>query len=315
MNKLSNDELIALFPNIALDVLGKPTTYTPAYWRYGKKGSLVLDIDRGLWYDHEHSEGGNIKELLEGRLKLRMFSVLERILGKEYADTPPPISSKYVTNSRHTQASAQTKTKNKNKDYALKIWKEAVGITNTLAERYLMDERSLLIEKQSIDIIRFHPECPDGKEKHPALISLLRNIHTNEPQSIQRTFLNKYAQKIDKKTLGSSKDAVIKYASNDEVTMGLFLAEGLETGITFASYDFVPMWITCGLSGIGSFPLLEGITSLTICADNDDDTLRKPIHELGIRYQEAGREFTVFMPKKTGTDGNDLHKEIKNGKQ
>ena len=94
--------------------------------------------------------------------------------------------------------------------------------------------------------------------------------------------------------------------------MGLFLAEGLETGITFSTYTYEPIWITCGISGLGSFPLLEGINSLTVCADNDDDTLKKPIHELGIRYQEAGREFTVLMPKKKGTDGNDLHKEIIN---
>ena len=85
-----------------------------------------------------------------------------------------------------------------NVDYARRIWHEAKPIGSTLAQYYLFAQRGLLLDRD-IDwsgVLRFHPKLRlDGKNV-PGMVALMRDILTNEPLAIQRTFLTKEGRKI-----------------------------------------------------------------------------------------------------------------------
>jgi len=53
-------------PDAALALLGEPTQRTRQQWRWGRRGSLALEITgpkRGRWCDHETGEGGDMLQL------------------------------------------------------------------------------------------------------------------------------------------------------------------------------------------------------------------------------------------------------------
>ena len=56
------------WPAIAADVaralLGEPSTCTRTELRYGRKGSLSVDVVRGRWHDFETGEGGGVLDLV-----------------------------------------------------------------------------------------------------------------------------------------------------------------------------------------------------------------------------------------------------------
>jgi phage/plasmid primase-like uncharacterized protein len=69
------------------------------------------------------------------------------------------------------------------------IWRAAVDPRGTIVERYLKSRALELPDEAAFEAIRFHPACRMATESHPAMICLVRNIVTNEPQAIHRTAL------------------------------------------------------------------------------------------------------------------------------
>jgi putative DNA primase/helicase len=67
---------------------------------------------------------------------------------------------------------------------ALTIWTEAKDPRGTLVEGYLKSRKLELPDELTIGEIRFHQTCPFGAERLPAMVCLVRNIRTNEPQAI-----------------------------------------------------------------------------------------------------------------------------------
>jgi putative DNA primase/helicase len=60
-------ELRVRAPEIAAELLGKPSSRTGQEWRWGRKGSLAVVIAgarTGMWFDHEAGTGGGLVELV-----------------------------------------------------------------------------------------------------------------------------------------------------------------------------------------------------------------------------------------------------------
>ena len=53
-------DLAATMPAVARALLGEPVAglSTAKEWRYGRRGSLAIDVERGLWRDHQAGTGG-----------------------------------------------------------------------------------------------------------------------------------------------------------------------------------------------------------------------------------------------------------------
>jgi hypothetical protein len=148
--------------------------------------------------------------------------------------------------------------------------------------------------------LRFHPACPRNKERLPAMIALMTDPATGEPVGVHRTFLRPDGSgKADgqaKMMLGGA--GVIRLVPDDEVTIGLGLAEGIETALAvMQGAGWRPVW-ACGSAGaIATFPILGGIECLTIFADADENGVgANAAQACATRWSDAGREVAVHTP-------------------
>jgi putative DNA primase/helicase len=132
-----------------------------------------------------------------------------------------------------------------------------------------------------------------------AMIAAMTNIHTNEFQGIQRTRLNPK----DKAMLGTAKGAVVKLTPDEDVTYGLHICEGIETGVALMEMGLKPLWACLSAAGIAKFLILSGVECLTIFADNDaSKTGQRAAQECGARWEDAGREVIIYTTPEPGTD-------------
>ena len=52
-------------PEVAKQLLGEPTSTSSKEFRWGSKGSLVLSLETGTWYNFEDDTGGGIIDLIK----------------------------------------------------------------------------------------------------------------------------------------------------------------------------------------------------------------------------------------------------------
>ena len=74
------------------------------------------------------------------------------------------------------------------------------------------------------------------------MLALFRNIHTDEPQAVSRTFLDREGWKLARKFLGPVAGAAVKLDADDTVLSGLHIGEGVETCLTARQKGLKPTW-------------------------------------------------------------------------
>jgi hypothetical protein len=192
---------------------------------------------------------------------------------------------------------------------ALSFWHSAVGVVATPVETYLATRGCLPSSAEGLaDVIRFHPNCPMGKEMVPAMVSVMRDVMTGEPTGIHRTALTDDgtakrqmpAGIPTKMMLGRAKGAAVLLASS-AAAMGI--AEGIETALSAQRLFGMPVWACMSAQGIAGFPAIRGITHLTIFADHDEAGL-KAAKNCARRYQKNGIDATIHHPREPGGDWN-----------
>lgn len=166
---------------------------------------------------------------------------------------------------------------------AAEIWASSVPVAGTLAETYLASRDITYCG----DALRFYP---GGR----VMVALITNAITGEPQGIHRTFLDGAGKKIDRKMLGAAGGGVVRLADDADVTSGLGVAEGIETAL---SAPFWPMWACLSSGAMKTLPVLAGITSLSIFADQDKAGL-DAANTCGERWHAAGVEVVMAAPLK-----------------
>jgi hypothetical protein len=173
------------------------------------------------------------------------------------------------------------------------IWGETVDPRGTIVETYLQS-RGLALDTGLADVIRFHAATN-------AMVALLRDIHTDQPCGVHRTFLTGEGQKIGRKMLGRASGASIKLDGEDAITLGLHVGEGIETTLSGRRAGLQPAWALGSADAIAKFPRLIGIEALTILAERDPDGERnvasyRAINHCAITYLAAGVEVLVVDP-------------------
>lgn len=186
-----------------------------------------------------------------------------------------------------------------------KTWRNSTALRGTVGETYLI--RRVGKKMEWPEDLRFNPECwrnvDDKLEKHPAIVALVRNIKTNEPQAVQRIFLradgsDRLRDNDARKFTGPKADGAIKLTPDEDVTLGLGLVEGIEKGLWLMARDVRPIWTTCGTAGLAAFPVLEGIDALVVYADNDENRQGEIAAAKCItRWREAGLEARGIKPR------------------
>lgn len=215
------------------------------------------------------------------------------------------------------------------REFALSLWHEARPIGGTLAAVYLR-ARGIAAPAEALDgnALRFHPACPfrlDSGEtiRLPTMLGGMLNIQTNDFQGVHRTALAADGSgkarvaglPVPRKMLGGSEAAAVKLTADENVTLGLGIAEGIETALAIMAMGFRPMWSVLSAGTMRRFPVLPGVDAITVFADNDKSgTGQTAAQECASRWIEAGREAAIWMPpmlapddpESKGTDFNDL---------
>lgn len=186
------------------------------------------------------------------------------------------------------------------------LWREARPIEGTPAVAYLAS-RGVSYQGEAL---RWHPSCPFGKgERHGCMIGLVRNIVTNEPQAIHRTAIDATGRKIDRKAYGPIGGGAVKLTDDADVTKVIAIGEGIETALSIrelTDLGNMPVWSVLSANGIAAFPVLPGIESVWIAADNDaSGTGQNAARSAGERLHAAGVETIILAPTQAGADLND----------
>jgi hypothetical protein len=179
-------------------------------------------------------------------------------------------------------------------------WATALPARGSPIEQWL---RQRGIDSAKLDLdrlpLRWAPRCPVGKNVAHAMVALMTEPITSRPCGIHRTFLlpdgtGKAAVDPVRQMLGAA--GIIQLSPDDEVALGLGIAEGIETSLAVMAAGWRPLWAAGSLDAIRRFPVLSGIECLTIFADP------KPREVAGARacayrWAEAGREAIVRIPR------------------
>jgi len=150
------------------------------------------------------------------------------------------------------------------------------------------------------DVLRFHPRIS-------AMVALFRNIVTDEPRAVSRTYLDNEGRKTERKFLGPVGGSAIKLDGDDAVLEGLHIGEGVETCLAARELGLRPAWALGSAGAIAAFPVLPAIEALSLLAEHDEANARA-IEACGARWHEAGREVLIIKP----IGGNDLNDAARN---
>lgn len=279
-----------------------PTSRSGAAIRFRGKGSLAVWIAgsrRGRWYDHEAVQGGDALGLVAHLRGVPMREAYRWALGwlgvSAERDRPAPKPSVAPSlppqDAPRTQGLWQT------------MWREAQSARGTLVEAYLAS-RGLTLPAGAP--LRFHPACHRGADRLPAMVALMTDPDTGEPRGVHRTFLRadgggKAEGEPKKAMLGHA--GVIRLVPDDEVTIGLGIAEGIETALAVMQRTgWRPVWAAGSAGAIARLPVLSGIETLTIFADTGAAGIGAAEQCAG-RWAAAGREARIIAPPAGDWDG------------
>jgi Toprim domain len=180
----------------------------------------------------------------------------------------------------------------------MKLWNAANDPRGTLGEIYLSRDRKLELSADLCsEVLRWHSGLN-------ALLALFRNIASGEPRAVSRIFLDRAGHKIERRLLGPVQGAAIMLDQWDEVTAGLHICEGVETGMAARQFDLKPTWALGSAGAIASFPMLGGVECLTLLQENDEASARA-CEACATRWHAAAREVILITPK-AGKDINDI---------
>ena len=311
------NDLAASMPRVARALLGDPVAYlsSATEWRYGRRGSLSIDVKRGLWCDHETAAGGGVIDLIrrergcDVQAALRWLNEVDGTFAASLAHAREGISS----------PGGAGRDDGKRISNALRIWHGAMLPAGSLVDAYLARRRlsSALLGNDPGKRIRFAPACPFGPgERRPAMLALLTDIASGQATGIRRTALaptgfracDVDGVKLPHKALGVARNAVARLAGHGLAPAHLALCEGLETGLSVMAATGATVWACLSAGTLAKVPPLTGVERLTIYADHDPPGLHAA-RETARRWAAAGRLVTVETPSRAGADFNDIWME------
>jgi hypothetical protein len=195
---------------------------------------------------------------------------------------------------------------------ANRLWDQATPDLPATVKAYFR-WRGIPLDDVPKGVLRFHPKCPWQTYKVGCILARYSDAVTGEPRGIWRRIVE-VGVSVKPMTLGPMAGCVIRLFP--EVGKRLVVGEGVETvlaaatRITFRGKPLRPAWATGSAGNLQRLPVLEGVEQLVILVDNDESgTGQKAAAECAQRWRDAGREVVRLMPKRLGSDFNDLVKK------
>lgn len=310
--------LISRSRELVTHLLGEPNhgLSKPNNYRYGTKGSLSVNLTKGVWYNFETGDKGNLFHLIESEKGLSNFKeVLDFAVNfTNYTPGLAPVINKPIKES-------EVKHNDKMQKLAAKFYRQSKPIKGSLIEKYLLIHRGIS-QFDSADI-RYCPgiytKTSKGVEYLPGLLAFARN-ETGQINHVQVT-------RLDEETANKTKKCkVVKqtYSANNGFAVNLnhrgegdltYYTEGVETGLSLLEGNPKSRVFTVlGKENFGNIKLDKIPTKkVVICVDNDGKATYKykkdgkhNIIESVERLKKNGFDVLISLPKKSGQDLNDI---------
>jgi putative DNA primase/helicase len=193
---------------------------------------------------------------------------------------------------------------------ALTWFGEAGPLIGSPAWAYLASRRVAGVIPDDGTVLRFHPRCPFNSQRTPALVALFRDIRSDEPRAIHRRSLSPAGKALGHwVAYAPTAGAAIKLCPSDAISHAAELAvgEGVETTLSGMQCGFEPAWAVGDAGHLGGFPVLDGVSTLTILVDNDDNGRgQRAALQCSERWTDAGRTVERVTPVAAGADLNDV---------
>ena len=188
---------------------------------------------------------------------------------------------------------------------ALRLWEAALPAEGTAVDAYLAGR---LTPRPSGAPLRFLPYAkhPNGN-RLPAMLALLVDMQ-GRPVAVHRTFLapgGAGKAQVDpvRMTLGPVRGAAVRLAP---VAPRLVVAEGIETALAAGLLLRAPAWAAISAGNLAEALLLPPeVLEVVVAGDNDPPGLAAA-RKAAARFRAEGRRVQLALPKKAGTDFNDL---------
>jgi len=152
--------------------------------------------------------------------------------------------------------------------YALELFGRAWHVHGTTAGAFYLAMRGLSLPAE-LDgpVVRFHPRCPRGRERAPALVVLFRDLIDDVPRAIQRIYIGRDYRKDGKPMmLGPVGGCAMKLGPRGPK---LCVCEGFETGLALIMLGYGPVWALGSAGALARLPVLDGVEELVVAYDND----------------------------------------------
>ena len=170
-------------------------------------------------------------------------------------------------------------------------------------ETYLAGRCLDLPDDVALRVLRHHPRLRHAQSgtSWPAMVGLLRDLRTDRPTGIHRTFLRPDGSgapvEKPKLMLGRAANAAIKLDADENVTHGLVVTDGIETALAARILGFKPTWALGSATAIDGLPLLPGVEALTICGEVDKSGANaRAVKASADRWLAAGCEVSILDP-------------------
>jgi hypothetical protein len=277
--------LAADVDNVARALLGEPSLQSPNEFRYGQRGSIAIvrrGPKRGLCFDFESGEGGDLIWLImraHGVDFRRALEIAREIVGGRHIELrPPPTHHRELVRTSYDAQRRQA--------FALTRWQKRKSYRGSPAQRYLLS-RGLEVSAHDFDhVLGWDPDAH-------AVLALMTDPISGKPCGIHRPFLDRDARKIERKMLGQQ--GVIQISGYEDVADALGVGEGLEDALAVFLSGWRPIWAATSAGALARFPVIPGITALTIFADRDSAGTAAAT-TCAARWCDQEREAVIWMP-------------------
>lgn len=301
------------------NLLGEPNhkLSTKREYRYGSKGSLKVNLEKGLWHNFESGESGNLYTLIESELG---FSSFKETL--EYAANFTSHMPAYKPVLKAKSSEEKNNIPNKMQELAKKLYDSSKSIEGTLVEKYLLFHRGITQYKHAD--IRFCPRVYTKKNGEvtysPAMLSFSKN-ESGDINHVQVTRLDKRTANKDKscdlvkQTYGSISNHAVNLNQKGEGDT-TYLTEGVETGLSLLEIDNKRR-VLAVLGKENFYKINEKLLTqkVILCIDSDGKNTFKlnkdntnTILKASERLEKLGFDVSIIIPRETGKDLNDILK-------
>jgi putative DNA primase/helicase len=193
-------------------------------------------------------------------------------------------------------------------DRAQGLWNESLDPRGTVTESYLQSRALDLPNHLAGEVLRFHPRTPWRNENTgrtdsiPCMIAAFRSLDDNIVTAVHRIRLDRPERwpKTERRMFGIVQSAAVQLVARQaKLTIG----EGVETCMAACQLGLGPAWALGSVGAISFFPIIEGVSELTILAEAGDASARA-VQICGRRWHRAGRRVLISRSK-VGSDHND----------